>query len=100
MQNAMCDGISTMQLVSDQVCSMSGVTRCAVCQVYWNQRYAAGWGRNAFSALTLLVGRWKSIRPAKLSDAVLVWLSVWSQVQIVCMWSQLMQLPHHYRLFH
>ena len=28
----------------------------------------------------------------KLSDGVLVWLSVWSEVQIVCIWSQLMPL--------
>ena len=37
----------------------------------------------AFSALTLLVGRQEG-RPAckKLSDGVLVWLSVWSEVQI------------------
>ena len=41
--------------------------------------------RSAFSALTLLVGRQEE-RPAckKLSDEVLVWLSVWSEVQIVC----------------
>ena len=39
------------------------------------------------SALTLLVGR-EEEHPAgkKLSDGVLVWLSVWSEVQIVCMW--------------
>ena len=37
---------------------------------------------NAFSALTLLVGREEG-HPAckKLSDEVLVWLSVWSEVQ-------------------
>ena len=42
----------------------------------------------AFSALTLLVGRLEE-HPAckKLSDEVLVWLSVWSEVQIVCIWS-------------
>jgi len=34
----------------------------------------------AFSALTLLVGVRKSIRPVKICDEVLVWLSVWSQV--------------------
>ena len=28
----------------------------------------------------------------KLSDGVLVWLSIWSEVQIVCIWSQLMPL--------
>jgi len=40
----------------------------------------------AFSALTLLVGRQEG-HPAckKLSSGVLVWLSVWSEVQI-CIW--------------
>ena len=39
-----------------------------------------------FSALTLLVGRQEG-HPAckKLSDEVLVWLSVWSEVQ-TCIW--------------
>jgi len=38
----------------------------------------------AFSALTLLVGRQEE-HPAckKLSDEVLMWLSVWSEVRIV-----------------
>jgi len=42
----------------------------------------------AFSALTLLVGRQEE-HPArkKLSDGVLVWLSVWSVVQMICIWS-------------
>jgi len=41
----------------------------------------------AFSALTLLVGHQEE-HPEykKLSDKVLVWLSVWSEVQIVCIW--------------
>ena len=44
---------------------------------------------NAFSsALTLLVGRQKQ-HPAckKLSDEVLLWLSLWSEVHVVCIWS-------------
>jgi len=43
---------------------------------------------NTFSALTLLVGRSEG-HPArkKLSDGVLVWLSVRSVVQMICMWS-------------
>ena len=43
---------------------------------------------NAFSALTLLVGHQEE-HPAckKLNDEVLVWLPVWSKVQIVCIWS-------------
>ena len=41
-----------------------------------------------YSALTLLVGHQEE-HPAckKLSDEVLVWLSVWSEVQIICIWS-------------
>ena len=46
--------------------------------------YCSWW--SAFSALTLLVGQQEG-HPAckKLSDEVLAWLSVWSDVQI-CMW--------------
>ena len=42
----------------------------------------------AFSALTLLAGCQEE-HPAckKLSDGVLVWLSVWREEQIVCIWS-------------
>jgi len=42
--------------------------------------------RNAFSALTLLVG-WQEGHPAckKLSGGVLVWLSVWCEMQ-TCIW--------------
>ena len=41
----------------------------------------------AFSALTLLVGHQEE-HPArkKLSDGVLAWLSVWSVVQMICIW--------------
>jgi len=42
----------------------------------------------AFSALTLLVGRQEEHPACKnWSDEVLVWLSVWSEVQIACIWS-------------
>jgi len=42
----------------------------------------------AFSALTLLVGHPKEhVVCEKLSDEVLAWLSVWSEVQIICIWS-------------
>jgi len=43
-------------------------------------------GKNAFSALKLLVGRQEG-HPAckKLSGWVLAWLSVWSEVQ-TCIW--------------
>jgi len=42
----------------------------------------------AFSALTPLVG-WQEEHPARKnkSDVVLVWLSVCSKVQIICIWS-------------
>jgi len=42
----------------------------------------------AFSALTLLVG-WQEGHAAykKLSGEVLVWLSVWSEVQMIAVWS-------------
>ena len=52
----------------------------------------------AFTALTLLVGIRKSIGPVKWW--VLVWLSVWSEVQIVWYMVQLMPLhPKTYHLF-
>jgi len=43
---------------------------------------------NAFSALMLLVG-WQEGHPAgkKLTGEVLAWLSVWSEVQMICIWS-------------
>ena len=42
----------------------------------------------AFSALTLLVGHQEEHQTCKkLNDKVLVWLPVWSEVQIVCIWS-------------
>jgi len=42
----------------------------------------------AFSALTLLIGRQKEHPACKqLSDKVLAWLSVWSEVQMMCVWS-------------
>jgi len=54
----------------------------------------------AFSALTLLVGRQEEHLACKnLSDKVLEWLSVWSEVQMVCM-VQLMPLPPHHVLLH
>jgi len=41
----------------------------------------------AFNALTLLVG-WQAEHPVcnNLSDAVLAWLSAWSEVQMTCIW--------------
>jgi len=43
---------------------------------------------SAFSALTLLVGRQEGLPARKnLSDEVLAWSSVWSEVQMTCIWS-------------
>ena len=56
----------------------------------------------AFSALMQLVGHQEE-HPAckKLSDGVLVWLSVWSEVHIVCIWSSWCHChPKPYRLLH
>jgi len=43
---------------------------------------------SAFSDFTLLAGRQEE-HPAckKMSDEVLVWLSIWNDMQIVCIWS-------------
>ena len=41
------------------------------------------WVMSAFSALMLLVG-WQEGHPA--CGEVLAWLSVWSKVQIICIW--------------
>ena len=42
---------------------------------------------STFSALTLLVGRQEEHLACKTSDEVLAWLSVWSEVQMTCIWS-------------
>jgi len=45
-------------------------------------------GTNCISALTLLVGQQKGHPACKnLNSEVLVWLSVWSEVQMICIWS-------------
>jgi len=42
----------------------------------------------AFSALTLLVGHQEEYQACKkLTDEVLAWLSVWSEVKMICIWS-------------
>jgi len=43
---------------------------------------------SAFGALTLLVAHQEEhLAHRKLSDEVLAWLSVWSEVQMICIWS-------------
>jgi len=50
--------------------------------------YCNAFSARAFSALTLLVGHQEEhLACKKLSDEVLVWLPVWSEVQVVCIWS-------------
>jgi len=51
----------------------------------------------AFNALTLLVWRQKEhMACKKLHDEMLAWLSVWSNVQMICIWS----VPNHYTRLH
>jgi len=46
------------------------------------------WLETLFTVKLLLVWRQEEyLACEKLSDEVLVWLSVWSEEQIVCMWS-------------
>jgi len=46
------------------------------------------WSGFAFGALILLVGCQEEHPASKtLSDEVLAWLSVWSEVKMICMWS-------------
>ena len=65
---------------------LGGGVCCTVCvdQVSKQWRHTVC----AFTALTLLVGRQEEhLAYKKLNDEVLVWLSLWSEVQIVCIWS-------------
>ena len=51
----------------------------------------------AFNALTLLVWHQKEhLACKKLHDEMLAWLSVWSNVQMICIWS----VPNHYTRLH
>jgi len=66
-------------VLSQNVALSAGGRTVQVCWLVWVA---------AFSALTLLVGR-QEAHPAckKMSGGVLVWLSVWSEVQMICTWS-------------
>jgi len=58
--------------------------------IYWVQQYCA------FGALTVLAGHQEEhLACKKMSDEVFVWLSVWSEVQVVCIWSTAIPKPHH-----
>jgi len=75
-------------MVASEVCCYGrGTARrmtAAVPSYYW---FVWSVAERTFSALTLLVGCQKE-HPAcqYLSDVVLAWLSVWSKVQIICIW--------------
>ena len=58
----------------------------SISETFTNFNIKFSW--SAFSALTLLVG-WQEGHPAhkNLSDEVLAWLPVWSEVQMICIWS-------------
>ena len=72
-------------------CQMRSFRRQGSCIVHCKDKaeflFHCFYVKVAFSALTLLVGRQEG-HPAckKLSGGVLVWLSVWSEVQ-TCIWS-------------
>jgi len=58
----------------------------------WSSQGSIWFARNlwssVFSALTLLVGHQEEYPACKnTSDVVLVWLSVWRDVQMICIWS-------------
>jgi len=64
----------------------SGVGQLTIIELtYFNFTYVTF---VAFSALTLLVGRQeRHLACKKLSDGVLAWLYVWSEVQMICIQS-------------
>ena len=55
----------------------------------WPKFYAHASGPEAGSIYVLY-----SVQPIKMSCVVLAWLSVWSKVQIVCVWSRCDCKPH------
>ena len=62
------------------------------CLVLWMENRAESKAENSACVisvpLTLLVGARKSIRPVKnWVNEVLEWLSLWSKVQMICLWS-------------
>jgi len=53
---------------------------------YWNLCFKIQYF--AFSTLTLLVGQQKGhLASKRQSGGVLVWLCVWSEVPVICIWS-------------
>jgi len=50
--------------------------------------------------LTLLVGHQEEHPVCKKIDEVLAWLSVWSKVQVICIWCSWCQWHPHHLLLH
>jgi len=59
------------------------------CRLNQTMEFCFLWFCCAFSALTLLVWQQEEhlVFIKKMSDEVLVWLSAWSKVQMICIWS-------------
>ena len=55
--------------------------------LYLTSRIYAASALNSSSALTLVGQREMHLARTKLSDKVLVWISIWSKVQMICLWS-------------
>jgi len=75
----------TYDLVDISRCTVLHYWQCGICHM-WYLWYCWS-GIFAFSALTLLVGRQEEHPAGKWRDEVLVWLSVWGKVQMICIWS-------------
>ena len=78
-----------LALVCTCVINITIVTKIKISEQSWESKLDISVARQmSFSALTLLVG-WQEGHPAckKLSGEVLAWLSVWSEVQMICIWS-------------
>ena len=74
--------------------ALDGITFCSICS-----STSTVAGLIAFSAFSCQVQNhqfyfWTSLCSASLSDEELVWLSVWSDVQIVCIWANAIPKPH------
>jgi len=77
------------QFMQQLICSKSHLTKVRIhIFVVSSMLYFSAWAWiYAFSALALFVGRQEEhLACKKLSHKVQAWLSVWSKVQMVCIW--------------
>ena len=76
----------TLEFVSGNVYTIVNLSTKRICVISQKRTFIRLVLTNAFSALTLLVGRQEG-HPAckKLSGGVLAWFSVWSEMQ-TCIW--------------